>query len=155
MPTLAYLVEIFSALLTPTIAIVTTYIAIQQWRGEKSRHNLNSYDKRIKAYEEVVRYLTVVQQEANVEIADIVRLRIETAQTEFLFGNEVPAYIRELVAHGATLHAAKSEYRDITQPIPPGYDHKDVCDRMHAELVWFNSQDDLVIQKFSDYLRIA
>ena len=69
MPTLAYLVEIFSALLTPTIAIVTTYIAIQQWRGEKSRHNLNSYDKRIKAYEEVVRYLTVVQQEANVERA--------------------------------------------------------------------------------------
>jgi len=48
-----------------------------------------------------------------------------------------------------------NEYRDYTQQTPEGYDHKKVCDGMHAELTWLSAQFEPAHQKFKKYLDIS
>ena len=47
------MIEISTALLTPIIAIIATYIAYQQWKTNQLKLNLERYDRRLEVYEEV------------------------------------------------------------------------------------------------------
>ena len=46
-------VDVLSALLTPTIAVIATYVAYQQWRVNKTRLDLDLYDRRLAIYKAV------------------------------------------------------------------------------------------------------
>ena len=50
-------IDIFSALLTPTIALVTTYIAIQQYRNNRAKLRHELYDRRVAVYNAVGNFL--------------------------------------------------------------------------------------------------
>ena len=45
------LVPVLSALLTPTIAIITTYIAYEQWRTNRNKLKLDLFDRRFAVYD--------------------------------------------------------------------------------------------------------
>ena len=143
------------AALTPIIAVIATYIAWQQWKGSELRLKLDRYETRLKVYQEVQGYLAVVFQKSNVTVNDIRQLRVGTAEARFQFGDEIANYVDDLVKRGVKLASAKAEYRDMTQEIPPGYDHKKVCDAMHEEIWWFNEQFDKAQEKFRKYLDVA
>jgi hypothetical protein len=52
------------------------------------------------------------------------------------------------------LYRWKEEYRDYTQGVTDGYDHKKVIDEMHNELTWLVAKFDQAKEKFKNYLRI-
>ena len=58
-------------MLTPMIAIVTVYIAWQQWRLNKRKLNLDLYDRRLKVYEEVKQILSIIIRDANASYDDL------------------------------------------------------------------------------------
>jgi hypothetical protein len=51
-------IEIFSALLTPTIAVITTFIAIQQYRNNRLKQRLDLYERRMAIYKAVTAYIS-------------------------------------------------------------------------------------------------
>ena len=148
-------IEISKALLTPAIAIIATYIAWQQWKTNQQKLNLERYDRRLVVYEEVRKILSIIVRDANVSYEDLLKFRTAVSEADFLFGEEIPAYIDEIYKRGINLHRWNEEYRDYRQEIPEGYDHKKVVDEMHRELKWLAEQFDPAKEKFRKYLDIS
>lgn len=149
------IVETSKALLTPTIAIIATYIAWQQWKTNQQKLNLERYDRRLVVYEEVMKILSIIVRDADAEYEDLLKFRTSVSEADFLFGEEIPVYIDEIYKRGINLHRWNKEYRDDSQEIPESYDHKKVCDEMHKELVWLSEQFGPAKEKFKKYLDIS
>jgi len=107
--------EVSKALLTPLIAVITTYIAWQQWKTSKQKLNLDRYDRRLRVYEEVRKILSIIFRDAKVSTDDLLKFRTSVSEADFLFGAEVPAYIDEIYRRGLNLWRWNQEYRDSTQ----------------------------------------
>ena len=147
--------EISKALLTPVIAIVATYIAWQQWQTNRQKLFLDLYDRRLKVYEEVRQILSLILRDGKASYDDLMDFRRTVSEADFLFGPEIPEYIDKIYQRGVNLQRWSGEYRDYTQAIPDGYDHKKVCDEIHAELNWLIAQFEPAKQKFKKYLDIS
>ena|SRR5437588_2243177 len=89
-------IDIFSALLTPTIALVTTYIAIQQYRNNRAKLRHELYDRRVAVYNAVGNFL--ITRINSIEGGGDAFLKFLIAKHEscFLFGNDVVDYLKEI-----------------------------------------------------------
>jgi hypothetical protein len=147
--------QILQGLLTPVIGVTTLYIAWQQWKANERRAVLDRYERRLRVYQQVVEFLRFIVRDFKPEIHDLSKLSAETAEADFLFGEDILNYLDEIYTHGVKLHAARAEYRDILQPIPEGYDHRQVVDAMTKEEKWFLGQLAIAKEKFKKYLDIS
>jgi len=149
------IIDIFKGLLTPLIAIVTTYVAWQQWQTNRQKLTLDRYDRRLRVYEEVRKILSIIVRDAKASTQELLRFRTAVAEADFLFGPEIPEYIDDIYKHGLKLWRWTQEYRDSTQAHPEGYDHTKVVDGIHEELTWLTEQHTPAKQKFKRYLDIS
>lgn len=148
--------NILSGLLTPMLAILTAYIAWQQWKTNKRRFDWDRYEKRLRVYEAVKNFLAVIARDAKPKFEDISSLIRETAEADFLFGDEIPKYLTEMRNHANELRIACDQYIDSTQFRPEGYNHAEVVERSHRELSWLAEQmDGGAKEKFAKYLKIG
>jgi hypothetical protein len=147
--------QILQGLLTPVIGLTTLYIAWQQWRVNERKSVLDRYERRLQIYQRVVEMLRLIVRDFKPEIHDLLKFSAETAEADFLFGDEISKYLNEIYVHGVNLHAAKFEYRDFTQQPPPGYDHQKVVDAITREEGWFVEQFPVAKEKFKKYLDIS
>jgi hypothetical protein len=154
-PHVALALQTLQGLLTPVIGLTTLYIAWQQWQGNKLKLVLDRYDRRMRVYQNVVSMVSVSTGGSKPEVAALVNFRAATAEADFLFGSEIPKYLDELFNRGMLLRKAHGEYRDITQPHKPGYDHEKVVREMDEQQVWFDKQHEVAKQKFKKYLDIS
>lgn len=152
---LEQVVRIGTACLTPIIAIVATYIAWQQWQTNRTKLLLDRYDRRLRVYEEVTRILSLIARDAKANTEDLLKFRAAVSEADFLFGSEIPSYIGEIYKRGLNLWRLSQEYRDLTQPQPPGYNHQSVVEGMDAELRWLVDQFEPAKHKFKKYLDIS
>ena len=148
-------IEVFKGLLTPVIAIVTAYIAWQQWKTNERKFKLDRYDRRLRIYQRVIEFIGIACRDFQPEPKDVIRFNAETAEADFLFGPEIHAYIRELAQRAMKSRAAHLEYRDYTQQPPPGYDHAKVMANMQTESEWLTEQYEAAVQKFKPYLDVS
>jgi hypothetical protein len=121
----------------------------------KRRFLLDRYERRLRIYQYVVEMLRLISREFKPEIHDLLKFSAETAEADFLFGDDIPVYLSEIYDHGINLNAAKFEYRDFTQPLPPGYDHQRVVDAITQERRWFVGQFAIAKEKFKKYLDVS
>ena len=147
-------VNISSALLTPIIAIIATYIAWQQWKANELKLRLERYERRLSIYRDVIRMLSLIMRDANAEIEDLMTFRANTAEADFLFGPEIPKYIDEIFSRGLKLKTANAQYRHAGQENPPGYDHNRVVEEMDTQLRWLTEQFNPAKDKFAKYLNV-
>ena len=148
-------VAIFSALLTPFIAIIATYIAWQQWQGNRQKLRFDQYEKRLRIYQEVVKMLGLIMREADAKLEDLIAFQANTAEADFLFGPEIRKYIDEVFSRGLKLRTAMVQYRDAYQEKPPRYDPVKIADESDAQLQWLTVQFEPAKQKFATYLRVS
>ncbi len=148
------IINVFSALLTPLIALMATYIAFQQWKTNQLKLKLETYDRRLRVYEEVKKILIIILRDANVSYDDLIKFRTSVSEADFLFGSEIPEYIEEIYQRGVKLSYWVGEYRDYTQAKHEGYDHQKVVSEKHKELKWLTEQFEPAKQKFKKYLDI-
>jgi hypothetical protein len=154
-PHVALALQILQALLTPVIAGIAVYIAWQQWKVNERKLALDQYERRLRIYQGVISILTLVLRDFKPEFSDLQKFRVATAEADFLFEPEVPAYLDEIVSRGLELWSAHADYRDFTQQPPPGYDHQKVVNAIHEQEVWFTSQHEAAKQKFKKYLYVS
>jgi hypothetical protein len=153
-----WVISILQGLLTPTIAVITTYIAWQQWKGNKLRLKMDKYDRCLRVYQEVVKMLKLCANGEIREFSVIVDFGAATAEGDFLYGPEIRPYINEISIRAAKLRSANVQFKDFTQPAPPGYDHEKIVNEISTQTAWFVEQlveKSAAKNKFAKYLDIS
>ena len=150
-------ISILQGLLTPLIAVIATYIAWQQWKGNQLKLKMERYERRLRIYQEVVKMLKECANGELRQFAVIVDFGASTAEADFLFGPEIRQYIDEISTRAATLRSANVRYKDYTQPVPRGYDHEKIVNEMGTQTTWFVEQLEgfTAKNKFGKYLNIS
>lgn len=134
--------ELSKELLTPVIAVLTIFIAYQQWRTNQQKLKLDCYDRRLKVYESAKCIIIASLNEATT-IKDIIEFNMVIAGADFLFKQDIIDYLKELSKHCNNLRQYNKEY--------PG---QEAIDGMHAESLWLLEQLDNLKNKFTPDLKI-
>ena len=87
------LLDVLSGLLTPTIAILASYIAYRQYRTAKAKLKLDLYEKRLKIFKYfktfIWRRITNLEFVINEHENELKDFEINTTECIFLFGEEM------------------------------------------------------------------
>lgn len=81
--------EVFSALLTPAIALIAVYIAYQQHKINQERLRHETYDKRLKVYKAVQKHLSIIMQKGTTTYDACSEFYSEASEAAFLFDKSV------------------------------------------------------------------
>ena len=156
-PSVTIALQILQGLLTPVIAGIAVYIAWQQFKVNKRKLEFDQYERRLRVYQEVRSILTLVLRDFKPEFSDLQKFRAATAEADFLFKPEISTYLDEIVSRGWKLRSAHAEFRDLTQPPLPGYDHQKVVNAIQEQEKWFTEQLEVgaAKQKFKKYLDVT
>src|SRR5437870_1753419 len=104
-----YVVEVLGALLTPTIAIITAYIAWQQWRIRQTELNLALYARRLSVYKAVDSFYGEVGVAGTAKYPIVFKLRLETAEAPFLFPTEIEKHLDEVYQKGMRIAGLREQ----------------------------------------------
>lgn len=84
--------DMFSGFLTPLIAIVTVYIAVQQHRLSKRQFQYESYERRFQVYKTVQCFLSEIVREGKTSYTCLSQFYAEASAAAFLFDPSVQNY---------------------------------------------------------------
>ena len=90
------IVDVFEALLTPTIAVVTAYVAYQQWRVNRTRLDLDLYERRLAIYKALEQFHDEINIPGSIRYPMVTKLRSFIAEARFLFPTEIENYLDRL-----------------------------------------------------------
>ncbi len=139
------IVTVLSALLTPTIAGIATYIAWQQHATNRRQLRLALLDRRIAVFNATMNLIRAVLTDPDeTELKRIFNFYSETSQHFFLFGPEIGTYIDEVSQKALKVR----EYNfSMDNPENP---------RKQTELLsWFDKQREEAKQKFFKYVAFS
>jgi hypothetical protein len=150
-------VDISSALLTPIIGITTAYVAYQQYRINKTRLKLEQYERRLTVYKSVDTFYGEVGAAGNVKYSDVSKLRVETAEAEFLFPSPIRKHLDGLYKKAIRVAVLQDQMYPRTggPGIPVGQERTRVAEE-HGQLVlWLIQQAKPESKKlFGKHLRL-
>jgi hypothetical protein len=106
--------DVLQALLTPLIAIITTYIAYQQYRIRRDERSLALYDRRLALFKNAIAPIDQVHAGHRMTTAEALSLSSSVAEAQFLFGEEVQAVLAPLFS-AVYEYAVESESRNDDQ----------------------------------------
>ena len=145
-------VDLFAALLTPVIATVTTYIAIQQYRANQLKLRQDLYDRRLLLYNAVAEFLAHVMQEGTADRTQLITLLQKTRESYFLFGKEVSDYVTELYKKGVKLQFYEKQLNHANLPV--GGERTRLAEQQGELLKWFGDQFDVIQPMFAKKLSL-
>ena len=103
------LAQIFSAFLTPVIAVAVALIAYRQYETARARLALDLFDKRLAVYEQLRGAIRIVNGTGRVdESADRFLLEAINA-SDFLFGDDIRRYLDGMWERFSRLRVAQSQ----------------------------------------------
>lgn len=140
--------QILSGLLVPIIAIITTYIAYQQYKTNRDKLRFGLYDKRYAVYSFLKGFISQIIRNGTITPKRIFEYRRKTKESEFLFDKEITAYLEEVFKKTFELHAIHERY----SPLPVGDERSRLVDKEAELLSWFESQISVANDKFNKYL---
>jgi hypothetical protein len=112
--------EFFQALLTPLIAIVTTYIAYQQYRIRRDERAMVLYDRRLAVFKSAIGAIDRVRAGNVIGMEDVFSWASSMTEAPFLFGKEIQAVIDPLFG---ALH----DYAAESEPVKNGKPYSPAC----------------------------
>jgi len=103
-----YYIEILAALLTPTIAVITTYIAVRQYRSNRLKQRLELYDRRLAVYNATMKFIRIAAYHNKIEDKDVDEFLVATEAATFLFGRDVNNYLTTVYARATHLQSLRN-----------------------------------------------
>lgn len=132
--------RVLSALLTPLIAVLTGYIAIQQYRINRAEFRLALRDRRMKVFESTMELIGTVLRKARVETDDLNKFLVGTSDGEFLFESDITGYLTAVYDKAVELYALTDA------------SDEDRREKWKITIEWFVSQTGEAKKKFTKYL---
>ncbi|HTR60922.1 MAG TPA: hypothetical protein VMH37_04405 [Candidatus Binataceae bacterium] len=142
-----------SITLAQATAVVTAYIALQQWLTNKRRVRLETYDRRLRVYRGVIDFMTGAMRTGVSEDA-LVTYRSETSEASFLFPRKIQRYVEDIYAHGVALGAANDEKKKALAG-EPGFDRQAASNKAAAEVKWMLEQFKIAEDAFRSHLDVS
>ena len=106
-------IGVLQALLTPMIAVTTTYIAYRQYRMSRDAKALELYDRRLRIYRATLAILDYIRRGNAVDFDRYADWSNDVAEADFLFGHEVSVLLDSLThAVGDCLEDSKEQRLD-------------------------------------------
>ena len=134
------LVRVLSALLTPVIALLASYIAWQQHKTNKNHFRLALLDRRLKVFDSTGELIGTVVTHGKVHMDDITKFLQATSDGEFLFGADVAEYLNQLYDKATKVMALEDQ---------PDQESRQM--RRDA-LGWFGGQGLAIKKLFGEYM---
>jgi hypothetical protein len=133
-------VPALSAMLTPAIALLATYIAWQQHKINRDHFRLGLFERRSKLFGSAGKLIGTVIGRGKVTEADLREFLWETKESEFLFGADIKAYLHDLYSKATDVYASEN-----------AVDEEQKKQRKET-LLWFVGQGDELKKKFGKYM---
>ena len=141
--TVKEIIDVFSALLTPLIAIIATYIAYQQYNVSELTLKKELYDRRIKIYAVFESYFNeIMQGGGQIQPDRVAKFYSEAIESEFLFNSQVVDKVKELYEKGIKLSYLYKKIRSFNSNQDNIQPEERACiSKEHLELLrWFDQQ---------------
>jgi hypothetical protein len=133
-------VPILSAMLTPAIALLATYIAWQQHKTNRDHFRLGLFERRSKLFDSAGKLIGTVLGRGRVTDADLKEFLWDTKESGFLFGSDIKAYLDEL-------YGKASDVFTLENPVD-----EEQRKQRRETLLWFSGQGDELKKKFGKYM---
>jgi len=143
-------VEIFSALLTPVIALFLVWIAWKEYHTNKKTFRLALYDKRHKVFKSLMSLFSIVVREGKIDIIHLNTYNIETNESDFLFGKEIQEYIDKV--RKKAIHLQYLDTMLHKSGLPVGKRRSELAKENSELLRWFGDQYKPARKMFEKYL---
>jgi hypothetical protein len=137
--------ELLQALLTPLVAVTTTYIAYQQYRIRRDERALALYDRRLAVFKSAVGILDRVRMCERMTASDSLTWLSSVAEAQFLFDEEVQAVIEPLFG-------AVHDYAITVEPVAKTKQFDTACAEAAFQVEAYRNP---LIEVFTPYLRPA
>jgi hypothetical protein len=149
-------IEVLSALLTPLIAVVTVYIAIQQYRLSHWQFRNETYDRRLRIYKAVQLFLSDIVSNGPATYARNGKFYSEASEAAFLFDESVQQYVEVLYKKATELAYAREKLNPADGSTGVEGDERGrFAQDSHDLLLWFTKQFEPSQKMFKEKMGIA
>jgi hypothetical protein len=145
-------VTYLSALLTPTVAVIGSFIAYRQWRTAQNKLKLELFDRRFNVYLAATTLLASIMGSGKAKDEDLFKFLSATRDAKWLLNIDVANYMDKELYHKAV---ELMTFSDMLEGVPPG-EERTANIRKQAEIKkWFLTQYEVLDEKFSSFLKLA
>ncbi|TAN38604.1 MAG: hypothetical protein EPN25_13390 [Nitrospirae bacterium] len=142
-------IDILSAMLTPTIAILGIYIAYQQWRTNKKRLQLDLFEKRYAIFINIKKFIANILTSGIVEQGAEIQFLRDTKSVLFLFDENIANLTSEMYQKANKLNALeKTEKSHVGDKLEKHFDKQEEIKE------WFEQQLNNIDTIFMKFLKI-
>jgi hypothetical protein len=143
--------QMFAALLTPLIALLTVYIAYQQYRTARTLLKVHLYERRAEILRGVSAALAGVFREGKVPGETIPELLRATSEKEYLLHQDLSEYLDQVYRKVVRGYTVYHEFKDL----PVGEKRDRLVSEQSEILLWIHDQPAELRRRFSTYLGFA
>jgi hypothetical protein len=155
--TTSSLVDIFSALLVPTIAIVGLYVAYKQHQINQQRLKHELYDRRVILYKEMKIYFAeITARGTSISYDRIMKMNYDIGEAIFLFDNNINKWVEEIYSKSMDICLLEKQIYNENGigTLSPRDDRKRIVDKQNKLLKWIRSQEKELEPLFRKYLAL-
>jgi hypothetical protein len=136
------LIDLFSALLTPLIAILAVYIAWQQYRIQHKTFNGQMYERRHTVFKAFMSFFSEIMRDGRITYPRLAQFYAEASDADFLFRKSIADKREELHTRGiAMARCYEIMYpHDGSPGLPVGDERSKVAHEHNEHLTWFIAQ---------------
>lgn len=147
---LPWWVQAVQALAVPVIAVVGTWVAIQQMVIARAKLQHDLYERRYAVFDAVRTYLAEVMSNGIASQETTRTFVLKTGDAEFLFDDELAAYLKEMREHASTARAIHF----VIEPLQPGDRKAAAFSKESEHTMWLVNQMDGLVGRFRPFLRL-
>jgi hypothetical protein len=142
-------INVLTALLTPTIAIVGTVIAILQWKINQKRLQHELFNRRIKLFEVVAGYIANAMSRGDVVDGEEYQFLRDTKHARFIFDKEVDDYINEIFRKSIDLQFFSRQIKQLQ-----GKPLEEVSEKRRKVFEWLQNELKNLQKRFEKFLQL-
>jgi hypothetical protein len=148
--------DYFQKILISLIAIVTTYIAFQQWKIKRQNTRMELFDKRLQVYDATIEFIGVIIAKAYPSKEDILKFEIETRNNKFLFKKDITQHLSLMRYKAKKILRYNLEIERLQRRDEHDEEKwENIFDKDDEAFSWFIGQFKIVEDKFHKYLDMS
>jgi hypothetical protein len=150
------IVELLSAFVAPITAAIVTYIAIQQWRTNRSQHKYQLFDRRFGLYKAAHELILLVRRKrGHVSDRDWFSFKEKCLTGRFLLHKEALDYVCEIDTQTFELLRLNDEISDLEKDASQSNEVAKLKKNRRIILGWFDKQSETLDAKFEKDLKLG